>query len=524
MNAHPDVLIVGGGLAALTAALAVREKGRTAAIVSLGPAGRSGNAVVAEGNFSGVSGEDGDTAAAFLRDLERSAQGLADPALLSCLANESGETLLRLERLGVVFQKRNGAFVHLATPGHAIPRTVPTRWEGFPFASKGMAFLKPLGRRIVETGVQVLNGWRVVRLLRRDGRVTGVVAHERKTGEIRVLHAGSVILACGGFGGLFRRNNNVADIHGDGVALALEAGCVLRDMEQIQFYPLMMFKPLKSIVPGPILKAGAVLRDRTGERFMDRYDPAGDAARRDAMARAVFMEVQAGRGIGDSIHVDCTGVSEEDLNGKFAAYAERLRQNGINIRTDWLLATPAAHYALGGVRIDASGRTGIPGLYAAGEVTGGVHGANRLPGCALMEAAVFGRRAGLAAAEESGPIETTAPDIALPTEAGPACAVAEDLRDLKALLWDNASLVRTAEGLGRALEGIRRLRGKWRGNRQPDGMAFAGNLLVAEAVVRSALVRTESRGAQYRSDYPDTDSAWARPVSCSLHGDALVVS
>lgn len=312
---NPDVLIVGGGMAGLMAALAVRDKGRTAAIVSLGPVARSGNTVVAGGVISAVSGAQGNAAEAFLRDLEDSAQNIADPALISRLAGESEETLLRLERLGVPLRRQDGNFVRLLSPGHSVARTVPTDWEGVPFASRGMTFLKPLGQRVAEAGVREINGLRVVRLMKEEGRVTGVIAYERKTGERRVLRAGSVILATGGYGGLFRQNNNVADIYGDGAAMALEAGCTLRDMELVQFYPLMMFKPIKSTIPGTILRAGAVLRNSAGERFMSRYDPKGDEARRDVMSRAVYQEIQAGRGIDGYIHVDCTGVSEKDLNG-----------------------------------------------------------------------------------------------------------------------------------------------------------------------------------------------------------------
>lgn len=527
--ARPDVLVVGGGMAGLMAALAARQQGRSVAVVSLGPVGRSGNTVVAGGVISAATCDAGNTAAAYLGDLLASGQGVADPALTTRLANESEEILLSLERMGVPFLRQGAGFSRVQPPGHSLPRTVPTDWSRVAYAARGMTFLAPLAARAREAGVVFWDGLRVTNLLKQDGRVTGVAARERKTGKRRVLPAGAVILATGGYGGLFRRHNNVSDIHGDGIGMALEAGCTARDMEFVQFYPTMMFSPVKAPISGTMFWAGAVLRNRDGERFMERYDPKGEMARRDAMARAIFLEVRAGRGVDGCVYVDCTNMPEEALQGHFRRYSEMVAKRGINLRKDWLKGSPAVHHTLGGIRIDRDGRTSVPGLFAAGEVCGGVHGVNRIGGAALMEASVFGRAAGIAAADECRsaadvdgfPLASDAANAPGDVAAAGSCESA--MRDLRNVLWEHVSLMRDETGLHTALRELARLRAA-QDDAGDGGGAFRRTLLVAEAVVRSALARTESRGSHYRADYPETDPAWERPVFCTYADGNITVS
>ena len=523
---QPDVLIVGGAMAALTAALAVTEEGRSVAIISRAPIGRSGNTLISGAGISGATADPENDAATYLKDLLTSGQGVADPVLTARLANDSAEMLLYLEKHGLQFMRDGSGFVRRRPPGHSVPRNVPTDWTGIPYAIKGITYMKPLVDKLrTHEKVTMLNGLRAVSLLRDDNGIAGVVAYAHKTKNYHVLRARRIILATGGYGCLFRRTNNVAGILGDGVAMALDAGCTVRDMELVQFFPTMMYTPKKMTIPNPLFGAGAVLRNKDGERFMSRYDPKGDTATRDSMARSIFLEAAAGRGVDGCAYVDCTDIPLDVLRSQFGAFCNTLSKYGLDPAKDWLLGTPSTHYTIGGIRIDEYGRTDIPGLYAAGEVAGGVHGVNRVSGAALMEACVFGRQAGLAASSDAfaGPasVALDLPELSEnPNDSGEAA----QLHVLRDLLWDNVSLAREEKGIKKAIAGVENLRDAEYAKPCGRHSIFAKTLFVAEAVAKSALMRTESRGAHYRTDYFATDPAWTKPVFCSLQNGALVVS
>ncbi len=520
-----DVLIVGGGLAGLMAALAALEKGASVGVVSLGPVGRSGNTAIASSGMATASNDPGNSPADFLNDLIRSGKGLTDTALATRLTEESRGMVARLAELGVRFRMEGSQPELGRAPGHSVPRNLRTEWDGVPYALRGTTYQRPLADKLEKAGVPLLNGLRVVELLRADGRITGVRAYERKSGTQHILRAGRVVLASGGYSRLYRRTNNAADSYGDGIAMALEAGALLRDMEMVQFYPTMMFSPVKMTLYSPLFAAGAVVRNRDHERFLSRYDPAGDNATRDAMARAIFLETRAGRGVDGCALLDCTAISEEAWGGILKDVCRVLAKRGLDPRRDFLSATPCAHYTLGGICIDEWGRTNVPGLYAAGEVCGGVHGSNRLGGVALMEAAVFGRQAGLAAATDSLPQAGTAPDLPPLQSGGPETRARLDkaMNRLRDLLWDHVSLVRDETGLRAAMDGITTLRGELPKDPGMEEAAFARTLLLAEAVAQGALLRAESRGAHFREDHPQTDEGWARPVLSSLENGRLHV-
>ena len=525
LDATPDILVLGGGLAALVAALTAHEQNRRVAIASLGPVGRSGNTAVAENAISGVTNHPDNTVEAFVQDLLCSGKGVTDPALAASLAGHSHEALLLLKRYGVQFYHKDGDFARLPpVPGHTVARTIRADTSSMGHAFKGRAYLTPLTERAKEAGIPFLNGLRAVRLLQRDGHICGVMFHERKTGNIFIQPARRVILATGGYAGLFKNTSNVSDSYGDGISLALQAGCPVRDMEMVQFIPAILQGRLRMPISTQSLAFGAVLRNRDGERFMFRYDPSGDLAPRDAMARAIYSEIQAGRGVNDAIYLDCTPVPEDAYATSLASFAKRLQLCGIDPRRDTFLGAPGTHYSMGGVVVDRDGRTPIPGLYAAGEVIGGVHGANRIGGAALAEATVFGRLAALAASLDDVP--TVSPEVTdIPS---PACdeelaAVTTDLKQLRALLWERAGIVRDRTGLAQGLKSIANLLERWNASSHAPGQAFANTLRIAEAIIRSALLRTESRGAHYRSDHPEMDPAWNVSIHCSLRNGECIL-
>ncbi|WP_027187899.1 FAD-binding protein [Desulfovibrio cuneatus] len=516
----PAVIVLGGGLAGITAALAARSAGAAVSMLSLGPVGRSGNTLVA-GGISSATNDVENPPELFLHDIMQSGQGVGNSSLARVLAEESFPALQRMEEFGVVFAREGGKLLRRLPPGHSVPRNIPTDWAGVAFAMRGITFVRPLAEHLAVEGVAVHNGFCALRLLCTEGRVTGVLVVERKSGKCFSVRADAVVLATGGYAGLFWRTNNVSDSYGDGVALALGAGCTVRDMEMVQFHPCMMFTPVKLPVLDSLFGAGALLRNSTGEAFMPRYSKTGNMATRDVMARAIFQEVAAGRGVNGGVYVDCGKVPHAALEGQFSLFGQVLAKHGLCLGKDMLVAGPCAHYSLGGVVIDPQGRTTVAGLYAAGEVCGGVHGANRLAGGSLMDACVFGWRAGRAAVEDMAGAATRSDSVftsfsnCIDATSDALFQVKEWTRQLRTLMWEQVSVVRTGKGLQAALATLHELEGAakvlWASVAREK---FLHKCMVASCVVRSALARQESRGAHYRADFPLLQEEYTGHTRC----------
>ena len=522
-------MVLGGGLAGITAALAARSAGASVTLISLGPVGRSGNTLVA-GGISSVTEDADNPPALFLHDVMQSAQGVGDTSLARVLAEESLAALQRMETFGVVFAREGGKRLRRLPPGHSVPRNIPTDWAGVPFATRGITFVKPLAQHLTEEGVTVHNGLSALRLLCREGRVIGVLVTERKSGTCFCVGAEAVVLATGGYAGLFGRTNNVSDSYGEGVALALGAGCAVRDMEMVQYHPCMMFTPVKLPVLDSLFGAGALLRNSTGEAFMPRYSEVGSMATRDVMARAIFEEVAAGRGVNGGVYIDCAKVPPAAIAGQFSLFGKVLAKHGVTLGKDMLVAGPCAHYSLGGVTIDPQGRTTVPGLYAAGEVCGGIHGANRLAGGSLMDACVFGWQAGRAAAQDTAGCAAGSCTVFTPytqlAEATPDALVhlKEYTRQLRTLMWEQVSVVRTAKGLQAAQAALGALEESAKTLCPSVAREqFTHKCMVAACVIQSALARQESRGVHYRADFPLMQQEYTGHTRCRLVGGAVSV-
>lgn len=341
-----DVLIIGGGLAGMMAALAARSCGKAVTIVSKRPIGKAGNTLVSGGGISSATGEEQNNAENFLQDIMRSGKGLNNGTLAHKLAAESPSILRQLEEYGVKLVRKDGSYKKRRPPGHSVPRNIPTDWTGLAYQNRGLSFMLPLLDRIREQNIATISGVRIFQLIKSDSRVVGAIGVDKENNAYQFL-ADGVVLATGGEGYLFAKTNNTSDITGDGLALALAAGCRLQDMEQVQFYPTMMFDPVKVPISNPLFGAGAVLRNAAGERFMKRYDSAGDMATRDNMARAIFMEIQAGRGIDNCIYVDCTGIPSAQLKEQYKDFYQFLLAAKIDPTKDFIKVSPCVHYSLG---------------------------------------------------------------------------------------------------------------------------------------------------------------------------------
>lgn len=501
-----QVLVLGAGLAGLAAALEARRAGCDVVLCARHPPGRSGNSILAACNLSGVFSP-GDTEASFVRDTLRGGAGIGEPALAGAAARGSRELTAFLQALGVSFLTRDGALLFRSNPGHSVARTIATVRDGLPATVGGLSLTRPLAEAAAREGVGFALG--AARELRvREGRVIGARI-DGPEGPFEAA-AGAVVLATGGAGRLYARSDNAADVTGDGLALAYRAGAELRDLEFVQFHPTVAVWPIRGVVPTTLFGEGAVLRNRLGERFLEREAPGGEAeVTRDAMSRAILREVAAGRGNGGpggaGVWLDLSGVTPEALRA-YPEVWDALRRRGLDPRRQPVRVMPAAHFCMGGIAVDAACATTVPGLFAAGEVAGGLHGANRLGGNALTEALVLGRIAGRSAAREAlgggAPGGRPSRETASGAQgaAGGGRAITQAVREL---LWEHGGIERSGEGLARGLY-------RWRQLAVAVGTAWdqVPPLAVSRLVLEAALRREESRGAHFRSDCPAPERKW----------------
>lgn len=387
-----NVLIIGGGLAGLSAALELRKNGCEVTLVSKGKVGLSGNTIMTRNSIAVVL-EESTATGTILEHVEDTLAGglyINDQKLVKHLATKARAGINQLEIWGVPFIKQDGQIAVKGSPGHRRRRIVTVEASHLRSThTAGLAISKPLLESAKEAGVNLLNGILITRLLKKDGQVCGACGLDKNHSKGWSFEAKVVILAGGGAGQLYPLTTNAGDVSGDGYAIAHNAGASVRDMEFIQFHPTVTLGPGKEALSTAPFGDGAVLRNNLGEAFMLRYSAKGDMATRDVMARAIYEEIKFGWGTNrGGVFVDFSAVDSKKMHKEYAPIHSRLKgaktvEVGI-----------AAHFMMGGVVIDEHCQTSIPGLLACGEVVGGLHGANRLAGNALTEAIVFGLEAG----------------------------------------------------------------------------------------------------------------------------------
>lgn len=475
------ILILGAGLAGLSAALAAAAEGRRALVVASEPLLAGASSVWAQGGLAAALSPD-DTPEAHARDTVAAGSGLVDPAAALALARLGPEVVQRLADFGAPFDRdERGRFIQALEAAHSRARVAKVGGDG-----AGRAIMEAVVAAVRRTpNIEVLEGWRVGRLLRNaNGSVVGCLA-TRGSSSLSLLGS-AVILCLGGCGGLFAVTTNPKGVLGAGMALAADAGAVIADPEFVQFHPTAIDVGLD---PAPLATEalrgeGALLVNSAGERFMSRIDPRGELAPRDVVARGIHRERAAGRGA----FLDARGAVGAHFPEAFPAVFAACMGAGVDPRREPIPVAPAAHYHMGGVEADLEGRTSVAGLYAAGECAStGVHGANRLASNSLLEAAAVGHAAGRRAAAEGG--ERGAPTPAQPlANLGP-----ETLLVLRRALSRDGGVERCGAGLTRLLGAIHALK---------EPQAQAQELIAAELLVTGALGRKESRGGHARSDHP----------------------
>ncbi|MFJ9565457.1 succinate dehydrogenase flavoprotein subunit [Streptomyces fuscichromogenes] len=537
-----DTVIVGAGGAGMRAAIESTKRSRTAVLTKLYPT-RSHTGAAQGGMAAALANVEEDNWEWHTFDTVKGGDYLVDQDAAEILAKEAIDAVLDLEKMGLPFNRTpNGTIDQRRFGGHSRNHgEAPVRRSCYAADRTGHMILQTLYQNCVKEGVEFFNEFYVLDQLITDEdgvkKSSGVVAYELATGEIHIFQAKAVIYASGGTGKFFKVTSNAHTLTGDGQAAVYRRGLPLEDMEFFQFHPTGIWRMGILLTEGA-RGEGGILRNKDGERFMEKYAPVmKDLASRDVVSRSIYTEIREGRGCGpegDHVYLDLTHLPPEQLDAKLPDITEFARTYlGIEPYTDPIPIQPTAHYAMGGIPTNVEGEvlsdntTVVPGLYAAGEVACvSVHGANRLGTNSLLDINVFGRRAGIAAAEYAhtvdyvelpeNPAEFVVDQIEqLRTSTGNE-RVATLRKELQETMDANVMVFRTEQTIKTAVEKIAELRERYKNvSIQDKGRRFntdlleaieLGNLLdLAEVMAVSALARKESRGGHYREDYPNRD-------------------
>ncbi|HSL10730.1 MAG TPA: succinate dehydrogenase flavoprotein subunit [Actinomycetota bacterium] len=550
-----DALVIGGGGAGMRAAIELSDKVRTAVISKLYPT-RSHTGAAQGGVCAALGNTEEDHPEWHAFDTVKGGDYLTDQPAAQLMAEEAVDAIYQLERWGLPFNRTpDGRIDQRRFGGHTAEHGErPVRRACYAADRTGHMILQTLYQQCVKRDVRFFNEFYVLDLLRADdGRTAGVVAYELATGELHVFRAKSVVFATGGYGRMFRVTSNAHALTGDGPAVAWRRGIPLEDMEMFQFHPTGLAR-LGVLLSEAARGEGGIVRNKDGERFMERYAPTiKDLAPRDMVSRAIYQEIKEGRGAGpnaDWAYLDISHLDPRVIEEKLPDITEFARiYLKVEPTKEPVPIQPTAHYAMGGIPTDTDGRvvtgaeeTIVPGLYAAGECACvSVHGANRLGTNSLLDLVVFGRRAGVSAATDARSADLAPlPDETVGSTLGMLDAIlsretgdnAADIRkELQDSMFDLAFVVRSETSLTKMQEILGGLRDRYdRVAIQDKGAVYNTDLMetvelgylldCAETLVAGALVRTESRGAHFREDHPLRDDAnWLKHTLVTRNDD-----
>jgi len=544
---HTDILVIGGGLAGLRAAIAAHDAGRTVAVMSKVYPIRS-HSGAAQGGVNASLGnhpEGGDdTWQRHAFDTIKGSDYLADQPRAEILAKDAPAAVIEMEHWGAYFSRfEDGRIAQRPFGGAGFPRTC------FAADRTGHHLLHTCWEQVLKRGITVHSEWLLLEMVKHGDAVVGAVALHIPTGDIESFPAGAVILAGGGHGRIYAKTTNAYINTGSATAAAYRAGVRLEDMEFVQFHPTTLYGTNILISEG-VRGEGGLLRGADGTRFMDRYAPSVmELAPRDIVARAIQTEANEGRALdgpyGGYVHLDITHLGEETIKTRLPGIRQiAMEFAGIDPIETPIPVQPGQHYSMGGVSCDEDGVTDLPGLYAAGECACvSVHGANRLGGNSLLETLVFGKRAGMRAATDvdgaPGGVPARVYEDAVRTQFDrvraliarePVLRQVDVRRKLQRVMTDNVGVFRERHSLAEAVDAVATLRASFHDvslhNRERefnydlvDALELEAMIELAEATALGALERTECRGSHWRVDYPERDDEHWLKHTMAMRGE-----
>lgn len=541
-----DVLVIGSGGAGCKCGIVASKNGQDVILVSKGLTFKSGCTMLAEGGYNAVFGyvDAEDSLQLHIQDTLKGGGFINDLQLIHKLVTESPKRLIELESYGSLFDRQeDGRLNQRAFGGQSYRRTC------FKGDQSGHEMMFGLKEEIIREGVETHGEVMITKLLYDEDhtKIVGAMGLSLQDSAIIVYNSKTTVITTGGCGWLYPVTSNAVQKTGDGVVMAYEAGADLMDMEMVQFHPTGMLSPKSRrgvLITEAVRGEGGYLINADGERFMINYDPRQELATRDIVARSIYTEIHEGRGTEDGgVYLSVTHLPKEQVETKLQTMVQQFKDVGVDIINEPMVVAPTAHHFMGGIRINTDCETNVENLYAAGEASSGVHGANRLGGNALADTQVFGNAAGIASSKKAQSISLSAPDKnQINQEISRIEGICGDGKnrpmDIKSkiqeIMWKYVAIVRDETGLKQAQIELNKLEEMTHDMKVGNDKKYNDELVVAievismiklaKLIVKSALLRKESRGAHFRSDYPElNDEEYLKSFILNKNGEVKTV-